>query len=281
MKITEKALSLLILSTFIFWLSCSKADSSNEPDPQDQDSTHIDGYTLMWHDEFDAPGVPDENIWGYDIGGHGWGNNELQYYTDDSVNVRIENGKMIIEAHYYENADIEYTSARLVTREKQDWLYGRVEVKAKLPYGRGTWPAIWMLPTDWEYGGWPESGEIDIMEHVGYDPNIIHGTVHTEAYNHSIGTQVGAQINIPTAITDYHVYAIEWEAEKIDFYVDEQLYFTFNNEGTGSDVWPFNKRFHLILNIAIGGNWGGAYGVDNTVFPVQMDIDYVRVYSKD
>lgn len=144
----------------------------------------------------------------------------------------------------------------------------------------GTWPAIWMLPTDWEYGGWPSSGEIDIMEHVGYQPNVVHGTVHTEAFNHTIGSQVGNNVTIPTAISDYHIYAIEWYEDRIDFYIDDNKYFFFKDQNKSYREWPFDKRFHLIMNIAFGGNWGGAEGIDNSIFPVQMDIEYVRVYEK-
>lgn len=234
---------------------------------------------LVWSDEFDYTGLPDSEKWSYDTGGHGWGNNESQYYTEDRTqNARVENGKLIIEAHKEDYNGSDYTSARLVSRGKGDWRYGRIEVKAKLPGGRGSWPAIWMLPTDWVYGGWPASGEIDIMEYVGYDPGVVHGTVHTQAYNHSIGTQVGESINVPDAETAFHVYALEWSETQIKLYVDETHYFTFNSSDDWTQ-WPFDKRFHLLLNIAIGGNWGGAQGIDDTIFPIRMEVDYVRVYQ--
>jgi hypothetical protein len=167
----------------------------------------------------------------------------------------------------------------LITKDKGDWLYGRIEVKAKLPLGKGTWPAIWMLSTDWAYGGWPASGEIDIMEHVGYDPGVVHGTVHTEAYNHSIGTQVGKSVQVPDAMSNFHVYAIDWTPESIKWYLDDQLYFTFNNQNKTYKEWPFDKQFHLLLNIAIGGNWGGAQGIDPNLTEAIMEVDYVRVYN--
>lgn len=279
MKIKTLVIFGLFISSFI--LGCSSDETINNPPTEDSDSLKVEGYNLVWNDEFNVDGKPDDTKWDYDIGGNGWGNNELQYYTSDSINVRVKNGKLQIEAHYYPNLDIKYTSARIVTKNKGDWLYGRVEVKAKIPAGLGTWPAIWMLPTDWEYGGWPASGEIDIMEHVGYEPNVIHGTVHTEAFNHKIGSQVGNNITIPTAISDYHVYAIEWNEDRIDFYIDDNKYFFFENQNKSYREWPFDKRFHLIMNIAFGGNWGGAQGIDNSIFPVQMDIDYVRVYEKE
>ena len=158
-------------------------------------------------------------------------------------------------------------------------MYGRIEVRAKLPAGRGTWPAIWMLPTDWAYGDWPKSGEIDIMEHVGYDPNNVLFSVHTQAYNHSIGTQKSGGQHIPTAIGDFHKYRVDWTPYAVRGYFDDQLVFTFVNEGKGYASWPFDKRFHLLLNLAVGGNWGGAQGVDDTVFPASLVVDYVRVYK--
>ncbi|WP_423129691.1 family 16 glycosylhydrolase [Gaoshiqia sp. Z1-71] len=230
----------------------------------------------VWFDEFDTNGAPSADRWAYDLGGGGWGNNELQTYTDNRSNSWIENGRLFIQAV---KTNGNWTSARLVTRQKGDWLYGRIEVKAKLPIGKGTWPAIWMLPTDWEYGGWPASGEIDIMEHVGYDPGVIHGTVHTEAYYHSIGTQKGASTTVPDAQSAFHVYAIEWEPDKIKWYIDDQLYFTFNNEHKTYKEWPFDKRFHLLLNIAVGGNWGAAQGIDPNLTEATMEIDYVRIYK--
>lgn len=234
---------------------------------------------IVWQDEFDYEGLPNPTKWDYDVGGHGWGNNELQYYADGRLeNSRVENGNLIIESRYENYMGKIYSSARLVTRNLGDWKYGYFEMRAILPTGRGTWPAFWMLPTDWEYGGWPDSGEIDIMEHVGYDPGVVHGTVHTKDYNHMIGTQVGQHKNIATAQTEYHVYACEWTPDVIRMYIDGNHYFSFNNQGSWTK-WPFNKRFHILLNTAVGGNWGGVEGVDNTAFPTQFIIDYVRVYA--
>jgi len=277
MKSKNIALVIIFFSTFAF--GCSKDENVNEPKTEVKDSTSIEGFNLVWNDEFDVNGIPDDTKWSYDLGGNGWGNDELQYYTSDPVNVRVKDGKLEIEAHYYKDAAIKYTSARLVTRQKGDWLYGKIDVKAKIPTGKGTWPAIWMLPTDWEYGNWPRSGEIDIMEHVGYDQGNIHGTVHTDAFNHTKGTQRGGSIMAPMASEEFLVYSINWDAEKIDFYIDNRLYFTFENTGKGFSEWPFDKRFHLILNIAVGGAWGGAQGVDESIFPQTMQIDYVRVFQ--
>lgn len=237
---------------------------------------------LVWNDEFDYQGLPDSTKWSYDTRGnaYGWGNHELQFYTDHrSENASVSDGTLKITARKEKWEDHDYTSARLVSKGKGDWLYGRFEISAKLPEGLGTWPAIWMLPSDSEYGGWPASGEIDIMEHVGYDQNKIHATVHTDAYNHRIGTQRGKQIVIPTASTEFHVYAIEWTPEKIDFYVDDQLYNTFENENKTFAEWPFDKRHHMILNLAFGGDWGGSQGVNDSIMPVSMEVDYVRIYQ--
>ena len=235
---------------------------------------------LVWSEEFNYSGLPDSSKWSYDVGGHGWGNNELQYYTKaKKENARVEEGHLILEARKEKAENREYTSARLVTKNKGDWKYGRIEVRAKLPQGRGVWPAIWMLPTEWKYGGWPASGEIDIMEFVGYQPDSVYGTVHTKAFNHAIGTQKGKGLKFDDLSTAFHVYAIEWKENKIDFFVDDKHYLTFENTGRGSAEWPFDQAFHLILNIAVGGGWGGKMGVDSSVYPQQMRIDYVRVYQ--
>ncbi|HMR92355.1 MAG TPA: glycoside hydrolase family 16 protein [Chitinophagaceae bacterium] len=235
---------------------------------------------LVWSDEFDYSGLPDSTKWGYDTGGHGWGNNELQYYTQArEANAYVSDGKLFIKAIKEDYDSSRYTSARLVSRNKGDWKYGRIEVKAKLPAGRGMWPAIWMLPTDWEYGGWPESGEIDIMEYVGFSPDSIFATVHTKAYNHSIGTHKVSGVVRKDVTSAFHVYALEWDEDLIRMFVDDHPYYEFKNEKKTSEEWPFDKRFHLLMNIAVGGNWGGKMGVNDSIFPQQMEVDYVRVYK--
>ncbi|HLP17213.1 MAG TPA: glycoside hydrolase family 16 protein, partial [Bacteroidota bacterium] len=244
------------------------------------DETAIDGWTLVWNDEFDTGTVPSPDKWSFDVGGSGWGNNELQYYTQyRKENARIENGKLVIEARKEDFEGKKYTSARMVTANKGDWVYGRIDVRAKLPSGYGTWPAIWMLSTDWEYGGWPASGEIDIMEHVGKDQDVIHGSTHSQKYYFKIGTQKTKTIRIPDVSTTFHTYGLEWYADHMDMFVDGVKYFTSTNDGTGWEAWPFNKRFHLLLNLAIGGNWGGS--VDDSIFPQRMEVEYVRVYAKN
>lgn len=236
---------------------------------------------LIWSDEFDQEGLPNPKYWSYDFGDHGWGNNELQFYSKENIkNSRVERGILVIEAHRDISLPKGYSSARLVTKEKAAWKYGYIEVRAKLPVGTGTWPAIWMLPEENTFGSWPKSGEIDIMEHVGYDPGVVHGTVHTEAFNHIKKTQKGAQKKVEKFSEEFHTYAIDWKEEKINFYIDGDLYFTFENTGKDFKEWPFDRPFHLLLNIAVGGNWGGQKGVDDTVWPQRMEIDYVRVYDK-
>jgi len=243
-------------------------------------------YRLVWSDEFNKPGLPDTTLWGYDYGdgcltpsGCGWGNNELQYYTDEAENARVEDGHLIIEAHRKRKGTRDYSSARLISRHKGDWTYGRIEVRAKQPAGRGTWSAIWMLPTDWAYGPWPASGEIDIMEFVGFMPDSIFGTVHTTRFNGSLGTQQSKGKASDSISSAFHEYGIEWNPEKIDFLFDGRPFHTFYNRHEGTATWPFDLDFHLVLNLAVGGNWGGTKGVDTTVWPQQMVVDYVRVYQ--
>jgi beta-glucanase (GH16 family) len=238
---------------------------------------------LVWADEFNTEGKPDTLKWTYNLGvgnPNGWGNNELQCYTNNEKNARIEDGKLVIEAHKDSLEGKAYTSARIVTKKKGDWLYGKIEAKAKLPYGRGTWPAIWMLSTNPIYGSWPSSGEIDIMEHVGYDSGVVHGTIHTEAYNHTKKTQKEGKITVDDVNNTYHTYAINWTEDKIDFLVDDKIYHTVTKiEGEDYKGWPFDQPFHLIMNIAVGGGWGGLKGIDDTIWPQRMEIDYVRVYQ--
>lgn len=192
--------------------------------------------TPTWADEFDYTGLPATDKWDYDLGGSGWGNNEKQYYTNSINNVSVGNGLLSITARKENMNGMSYTSTRLVSRNKLDVLYGRFEIKAKLPTGRGTWPAIWMLPTDRAYGDWPKSGEIDIMEHVGYDQNNVHFTTHTEAYYFKINTQKTSTKMIPDASTAFHLYRVDWTPYAVRGYYDNVLVFEFVNEGTGYKV---------------------------------------------
>lgn len=266
---------LLIAVGVVIQLSIAKGSHGNAGDLK-----------LVWSDEFDSGPLPDTTKWGYDVGDGcpnicGWGNNELQYYmANRASNARIEKGHLIIEAHREPMGSKEYTSARMVSKHKGDWTYGKVVASAKLPKGLGVWPAIWMLPTDWKYGGWPASGEIDIMEHVGYMPDSLFGSIHTTRFNHVIGTQVTKGVYSTSLSDAFHEYAIEWDSEKIDFLFDGVVFQTFQNNKEGPDAWPFDQPFHLVLNMAVGGNWGGRKGVDTSIWPQQLIIDYVRVYQK-
>ncbi|GEM_PF-1531592 len=237
----------------------------------------------VWGDEFEGQSLPNSDKWSYETGGDGWGNQEQQYYTqEDTDNARLENGHLIIEARKESYEGNDYTSARL--NSKASWKYGRFEIRAKLPAGRGTWPALWMLADEQTYGDqyWPDNGEMDIMEHVGYDEGVIHGTVHTEAFNHIDGTDRGTSITVPTATSEFHDYAMEWTPGEIRVFVDGERYFTFQNrEQYGWQEWPFDQKFHLLMNIAVGGTWGGAEGIDDSAFPERMVIDYVRVYKPE
>lgn len=237
-------------------------------------------YRLVWSDEFDYQGLPDPAKWAYDVGGHGWGNQELQFYTQGrKENARVEDGHLIIEARKEKMEGNEYTSARLVTRGRATWQYGKIEVRALIPEGLGTWPAIWMLGAT-DPLKWPDDGEIDIMEHVGFDQGRIHGSVHCRKYFHSIGTQKTANVTRSSVSSAYHLYQVEWDRDSVRVGMDNQYYFRFANERSGYEAWPFDNKMYLLLNIAVGGAWGGQKGVDPSIWPRQMRIDYVRVYQK-
>jgi beta-glucanase (GH16 family) len=239
----------------------------------------LPGWKLVWFDEFDYCGHPDTSKWDYEVGN--LRNDELQYYTAARIsNARAEGGLLILETRreFYKGCD--FTSASLITKNRANWVYGRIEVRAKLPAGRGIWPAIWMLGANIDEVGWPACGEIDIMENVGFNPDMIHANVHTRAYNHTAGNNKGAQIFVHKPYEDFHVYAIEWFEDRIDFFVDAGKYFTYKNDHTGWKTWPFDGKHYLIINTAVGGSWGGRHGVDHAVFPQRFYIDYVRVYQQ-
>jgi beta-glucanase (GH16 family) len=267
------ALVALVLSVGV---ACAGGSSAAAPSPTA--TAGPAGWTLVFSDEFDAAGALDPAKWGYEIGYIR--NDEKQYYTSRPENVRAEGGSLVIEARKEAHQGFGYTSASINTRGHFELLYGRVEVRAKLPTGNGTWPAIWMLGTNIGPVGWPACGEIDIMENVGFDPLRIHASVHTAAYNHTIGTHKTATLTVANPWEDFHVYAMEWYADRIDVFLDGQKYFTFFNEGTGSRAWPFDKPQFLLVNLAIGGAWGGQQGIDDARFPHRYLIDYVRIYQQ-
>jgi len=267
----------------LLFLNCSSDDNNTITTTDPTDS--IPGWELVWHDEFDGPNI-DLTKWEHEVNGQGGGNNELQYYTDRELNSIIDNGKLAIRAlkETYTGPDgtREYTSARLRTKNKGDWKYGRFEIRAKLPLGQGLWPAIWMLPTDWVYGGWAASGEIDIMELLGQDPQKVYGTLHYGGQSPD-NVQTGDSYSLITGSfsSSYHTFTLEWEENEIRWYVDGTLYATQTSWYSSSAPYPapFDQRFHIILNVAVGGNWPG--NPDNTTtFPQTMLVDYVRVYKK-
>lgn len=229
--------------------------------------------SLFWSEEFNVDGVPNPIVWGYDIGtgSGGWGNQEAQYYTSRPENVSVSNGLLKITAKRETYGGMNFTSTRLLSKDKFSFKYGRVDVRAKLPAGGGTWPAIWMLGSNFSTVGWPGCGEIDIMEHKGNDVNRIHGTVHYTG--RSGGNPDGATKVISNATTEFHIYSIDWTAGSIKFYVDDQLFHTVTNTSN----LPFNQNFFLILNVAMGGTFGGA--IDPNFSASSMEIDYIRIYK--
>jgi len=227
--------------------------------------------TPVFEDNFTVNGNPDPAKWGYDIGGSGWGNNELQYYTNRPVNAAALNGILKINAIKENFNGSAYTSARLLSKNKFSFKYGKIDVRAKVPSGIGTWPAVWMLGSNIDVVSWPSCGEIDIMEHRGSELNKIFGTLHYPG--RSGANPDGRTITIPTATSDFHNYIVEWTPNYIKFYVDTQLFFTFNN----NSLLPFNQNFFIILNVAMGGNFGGP--VDPAFTNASMEIDYVKVYK--
>ncbi|MEC9228573.1 MAG: glycoside hydrolase family 16 protein [Verrucomicrobiota bacterium] len=258
-------------------------------------------WALVWADEFDYSGEPDPDVWGYDLGYLTY-NEELQKYTQSRRNSRVENGSLMIEAHLEATTDKEFqeiaktlrsfnakpellqqqsaTSARLVTRGKREFVHARVEVRARFSTGLGTWPAIWLLGDETK-NPWPVCGEMDIMEHVGFQPNMVHSAVHTKVSNFM--NQKGAKKTLPVkdVAGDFHVYSVEWDGAQIRFFIDDTCYHILEKGERTEDDWPFTEddAYYLILNIAIGGSWGGREGVDLTAFPQHMEVDYVRVFE--
>jgi hypothetical protein len=255
-----------------------------------QESTQVvsyvpSGYSLVWQDDFNDARtgsgkavLPNTAEWWFETGASGWGNNELQNYIPGVLGndtcAAIFDGSLKITA---KKASGQVLSVRMNTNES--WTYGYFEARLKLPQGKGTWPAFWMLPKNFK--NWPDDGEIDIMEEVGYRPNWVASSIHCKAYYHSIGTQKTAEKFISTAESDFHIYAVEWTEDYIYGFIDGSRYFTFTNDKTGNkNTWPFNVPFYLKLNLAWGGDWGGSQGVDESKLPATYEIDYVRVYQK-
>lgn len=265
--------SLMLVASFFLVLSCST----------DETQTVTTITNLVMSDEFDTSGAPDSGLWSYDIGtgnpisGAGWGNNELQYYTDSPENVKVQNGMLHLTALKESFMGSGYTSGRILTKGSFEQAYGRYEARIQLPYGQGIWPAFWLIGNDIDTVGWPQCGEIDIMEYRGQTPTTMIGTVHGPGY--SADESIGKEYTLDNDRfdTDFHVFGIEWGPEYINFYVDDVLY----NQITPDDVageWVYDHPFYIILNVAVGGDFVGAPNADTT-FPQTMLVDYVRVYK--
>jgi len=289
MKIKSICISIIV---GLLLLSCNKKEN---PVVENGETIPVpDGYKLVWHDEFNG-GSLDTSKWDHMTGGHGWGNNELQYYTNRTENAFIEDSVLVIEAKRETFSGSEYTSARLTTSGKQAWTYGRFDIRAKMPFGQGIWPALWMMPEESVYGSWAASGEIDIMEYLGHETNRVYGTLH---YGGSYPDNVHSGNSYTLTAdpgdpfpdnfsTDYYLFTLEWEPGVIRWYVDGELYATQTSETWYTDHElrltrehaPFDQDFHLIFNVAVGGNWPGNPD-ETTIFPQQIRVDYVRVFEK-
>lgn len=268
----------MILPVMLLCLIGCTNPSSDKPD-EGSNSKPEKGQPV-WQDEFEGNTI-DTSKWTVITGDGcpdlcGFGNNELQTYSDAPENLKVEDGKLVITAR----KDSLYTSAKLVTEDKGDWKYGYIEVRAKLPEGRGTWPAIWMLPTLDRDMRWPRDGEIDIMEHVGYNQNMVYTTIHTEKYNHIQNTQKWDSLQVENVAQTFHTYAIDWTEEGLTWYIDGEPHYSLEKGDEDKAGWPFDEKFHLILNLAIGGGWGGRMGIDDSIWPQEFVIDYVRVYDE-
>ncbi|GHC79239.1 hydrolase [Nocardiopsis terrae] len=237
---------------------------------------------LVWSDEFDGPpgAAPDPANWNHETGNHGWGNNELQNYTDSRANSALDgNGNLVITAR--QEADGSYTSARMTTQNKVQPQYGRIEARIQIPRGQGIWPAFWMLGSDFPQTPWPHSGEIDIMENIGREPHLVHGSLHGPGY--SGGNPLTGSYMHPQAWSfadTFHVFSVDWRPGSVTWSVDGNAYQTYTWQDTGGNPWVYDQPFFMILNVAVGGNWPG-YPDGSTQFPQEMRVDYVRVYSLD
>lgn len=254
-------------------VSCSAPESMVSPTPIEAPA----GWHMVWHDEFDGTAIDPAN-WTFDLGAGGWGNGEAEYYTARPENARLENGLLVIEARQEKYEGSYYTSARLKTQGLQQFQYGRIEARLKVPSGKGFWPAFWLLGSDFNGNNWPDCGEIDIMEYIGREPDLIFGTLHGPGYSGALGFSKWNRQKFNIA-DDFHTYAIEWEPDEIRWYFDGEHYFTVTRTDIGDRKWVFDHPFFIILNLAVGGQLAGIVGLD-TKFPSQYYVDYVRVYQR-
>ena len=281
-------LNIYLLYLLLILFSCNEEQSKYTD--QGDISTLSENWELLWSDEFNDEEL-DLTKWNKLNWKPGWVNNELQAYTDRDTNIFLENGHLVLQGNIepgYSGTDYvgnnyvaDYTSGRVNTDDKFSTTYGRFDIKAKLPAGKGSWPAIWMLGESISSIGWPQCGEIDIMEHVGYDQGLVHGSIHTQEYNHMYGTQKSGSKYVDNVTDVFHVYSLEWSPFYLRYLIDnEPFFFVYNDSNGDFGKWPFNDPHYLILNLAIGGDWGGVQGVSASAFPMKMYIDYVRVYKK-
>lgn len=254
-------------------VSCSAPESMVSPTPIEAPA----GWHMVWHDEFDDTAIDPAN-WTFDLGAGGWGNGEAEYYSARPENARLENGLLVIEARQEKYEGSYYTSARLKTQGLQQFQYGRIEARLKVPSGKGFWPAFWLLGSDFNGNNWPDCGEIDIMEYIGREPDLIFGTLHGPGYSGALGFSKWNRQKFNIA-DDFHTYAIEWEPDEIRWYFDGEHYFTVTRTDIGDRKWVFDHPFFIILNLAVGGQLAGIVGLD-TKFPSQYYVDYVRVYQR-
>lgn len=271
-KFKSSLVAIIFLGLSIFTVSCN----------QDETQVVTTKFNLVMEDNFDVDGAPNPDIWTYDIGTseNGWGNNELQYYTDRPENVIVQNGFLIITARKESFGGAAYTSARLKTQNLFDQKYGRFEARIKLPLGKGLWPAFWMLGSNFEEVSWPQCGEIDIMEYLGNKPTEVFGTIHGPGF--AGGNSIGKKYTLPKGRfdTDFHVFGVEWTENYINWYVDDVLYNQITRKKVEEEggEWVFDNSFFMILNVAVGGNLPGSPNA-STTFPQRMIVDYVRVYQ--
>ena len=279
----------LVFTIYIFIL-CSCSEDEDKAQGNDQAPIFSSNWEMLWSDEFDGEDL-DLSKWNKLSWRPGWVNNELQAYTERDTNIFLESGFLVLQGlidpgfsgtdYNGNDYNADYTSGRVNTDGKFSTTYGRFDIRAKLPKGKGSWPAIWMLGESINSIGWPDCGEIDIMEHVGYDEGMIHGSIHTEEYNHMYNTQRSGSKYIENVTSTFHVYSLEWSPFYLRYLIDDEPFFFVYNDSKGDNSkWPFDDPHYIILNLAIGGDWGGVQGISTSEFPMQMMVDYVRVFKQ-
>ena len=279
----------LVFAIYIFIL-CSCSEEEDKAQGNDQAPTFSSNWEMLWSDEFDGEDL-DLSKWNRLSWRPGWVNNELQAYTERDTNIFLESGFLVLQGlidpgfsgtdYNGNDYNADYTSGRVNTDGKFSTTYGRFDIRAKLPKGKGSWPAIWMLGESINSIGWPDCGEIDIMEHVGYDEGMIHGSIHTEEYNHMYNTQRSGSKYIENVTSTFHVYSLEWSPFYLRYLIDDEPFFFVYNDSKGDNSkWPFDDPHYIILNLAIGGDWGGVQGISTSEFPMRMMVDYVRVFKQ-